>query len=400
MRIRRIDKINSPRVFFAVFLLAVLYYSISEAALESSVFSTASNESDYYASLVFSEKEWRFAQQFRKDLISLGERRSVVPGTLFYKYKPAKTESFAINSFGYRGDEIQPKEKDEFRIVVFGDSRIFGVLLADENTIPGALENNLKKAFPGKKIKVLNFGVEGLNFQRIADAAKHYYREVEADIILFDSGTSDINEAFVSGWRNLEPYDENALLPPAFGERPDEQLSAKIKLFNTIKLTFISDIAKFEKMSSGHDFVSVAISPEKIEKSDIFVKKLSENVEDVCLYFKERGVYAAYILPPIAQLHKPVSEIEGHLLFRHESFSPGLNLFSQRSWEKISEILAKKRNFKVIDLSMVFEGTKETMFYDGVHFTPAASRIMAHELSGKLAVIIEEIQNENAEKNR
>ena len=127
---------------------------------------------------------------------------------------------------------------------------------------------------------------------------------------------------------------------------------------------------------------------EQIEKKEEF----TEEVENVCLYFKERGIYAAYILSPVAQLHKPLSEIERHLLFRHESFSPGLNLFSQRSEEKLSEILAEKRNFKVIDQSRVFEGIKETVYYDGVHFTPEASRLHAKKLSEELIEIIKEIQ--------
>ena len=392
MQVRRIDKINSPRVFCAVFLCLAFYYLISEAALESSVFNNASNESDYYASMVFSEKDWETARKFREDLLSLGERRNVVPGTLFYKYKPAKTESFTINSFGYRGNEIKPKEKDEFRIIIFGDSRIFGILLADENTIPVAVEKNLKELFPDKKITVLNFGVEGLTLQRTADAAKHYYEELKPDIILLYSGANDINEAYMFGWKEWEPFAENAPLPPAFGEKPDEQLSAKIKLLNTIKVTFINDFAEFDKMFNEKEFVSAPVPPEKIENMNSFIKKFPEKVENLCNYFKEKGVYAAYVLSPVAQLHKPLTEIERHLLFRHESFSPGLNIFTQHSEEGISEILTKKKNFKVIDQSRVFDGIKETVYYDGVHYTPEGSRLHAKKLSEELAVIIKEMQ--------
>jgi len=399
MRVRRIDKINSPRTFCVVFLCLALYYSMAEAALETSVFSNATNESDYYASVVFSEKDWEFAQKFRKDLLSLGERRAVVPGTLFYKYKPVKTETLAINSFGYRGDEIKPKEKDEFRIVLFGDSRIFGILLADENTIPAALEKDLRETFPGKNIKVLNFGVEGLTLQRTADAAKHYYKELEPDIILLYSGANDINEAYIFGWKEWEPFAENAALPPAFGEKPDEQLSAKVKLLNTLKLTFINDFSEFEKMFSRKDFAAGEIPSDKVDNLNSFIKNFPEKVEDLCNYFKERGVYAAYVLSPVAQLNKPLTEIESHLLFRHESFSPGLNLFTQRSEEGIVKALTKKENIKVIDQSRVFEGIKETVYYDGVHFTPEGSRLHAKKLSEELAVIINEIQGKNAEKN-
>ena len=399
MQVRRIDKINSLRAFCAVFLCLALYYLISEVALETSVFSSASNESDYYASVVFSEKDWNFAQKFRKDLLSLGERRAVVPETLFYKYKPAKTESFNLNSFGYRGDEINPQEKDEFRIIIFGDSRIFGILLADENTIPAALEKDLRETFPAKNIKVLNFGVEGLTLQRTADAAKHYYKELEPDIILLYSGANDINEAYIFGWKEWEPFAENAALPPAFGEKPDEQLSAKVKLLNTLKLTFINDFSEFEKMFSKKDFAANEIPPEKVGNLNSFIKNFPEKVENLCNYFKERGVYAAYVLSPVAQLNKPLTEIESHLLFRHESFSPGLNLFTQRSEEGIVKALTKKENIKVIDQSRVFEGIKETVYYDGVHFTPEGSRLHAKKLSEELAVIIDEIQGKNAEKN-
>ena len=399
MRVRRIDKINSLCAVCAVFLCLVLYYLISEAALETSVFSNAKNESDYYASVVFSEKDWEFAQKFRKDLLSLGERRAVVPGTLFYKYKPVKTETLAINSFGYRGDEIKPKEKNEFRIVLFGDSRIFGILLADENTIPAALEKDLRETFPDKNIKVLNFGVEGLTLQRTADAAKHYYKELEPDIILLYSGANDINEAYIFGWKEWEPFAENAALPPAFGEKPDEQLSAKIKLLNTLKLTFINDFSEFEKMFSRKDFATNEIPSDKVDNLNSFIKNFPEKVEDLCNYFKERRVYAAYVLSPVAQLNKPLTEIESHLLFRHESFSPGLNLFTQRSEEEIVKALTKKENIKVIDQSRVFEGIKETVYYDGVHFTPEGSRLHAKKLSEEIAVIIREMQNKNAEKN-
>ncbi|MBP5202077.1 hypothetical protein J6253_04995, partial [bacterium] len=366
---------------------------------ESSVFSNATNESDYYASIVFSEKDWETALKFRKDLLSLGERREIVPGTLFYKYKPAKTESFNLNSFGYRGDEIKPKEKDEFRIIIFGDSRIFGILLADENTIPVALEKNLRETFPDKSIKVLNFGVEGLTLQRTADAAKHYYKELEPDIVLLYSGANDINEAYIFGWKEWEPFVENAPLPPAFGEKPDEQLTAKIKLLNTIKLSLINDFSEFEKMFSKTDFAAGEIPSDKVENLNSFIKKFPEKVEELCNYFNDRGVYAAYVISPVAQLNKPLTEIERHLLFRHESFSPGLNLFTQRSEEGIVKALTKNENIRIIDQSRVFEGIKDTVYYDGVHYTPEGSRLHAEKLSEELTVIIKEIQNKNAEKN-
>ena len=397
---RRIDKINSYRTFCCVLLCLALYYSIAEAALETSVFSNASNESDYYASIIFSENDWKTALKFRRDLFSIGERRVVVPGTLFYKYKHAKTESFTINSHGFRGNEIKPKEKDEFRIVIFGESRIFGLLLAEENTIPAVLENSLRKAFPDKNIKVLNLSVEGLTFQQIEDLAKYHYKELEPDIILFYSIINDINEAYIFGNVDRKPYKENEILPPAFGAKPDEKLTMKVKLLNTIKLAFINDFSKVVQTFTEADLPSVPVPPDKLEIADAFIRIFPKKVEDACSYFQEQGIYTAYVLPPIIQVKRPLSEIETHLLFRQESFVPGLNLFARRCEEGLSGVFAEKRNFNVIDQTKIFNGSKETLFYDGMHFTPEGSRMSAEGLSEKLVVIIEEMQNKNAQENR
>ena len=152
-------------------------------------------------------------------------------------------------------------------------------------------------------------------------------------------------------------------------------------------------------MFSKTDFAAGEIPSDKAGNLNSFIKKFPEKVEELCNYFNDRGVYAAYVISPVAQLNKPLTEIERHLLFRHESFSPGLNLFTQRSEEGIVKALTKNENIRIIDQSRVFEGIKDTVYYDGVHYTPEGSRLHAEKLSEELTVIIKEIQNKNAEKN-
>lgn len=66
---------------------------------------------------------------------------------------------FATNSLGLRDDEIADKVPDMFRILVLGDSFVWGFGAGQEDTYPSALERILAGDFPGKKMDVVNAGV-------------------------------------------------------------------------------------------------------------------------------------------------------------------------------------------------------------------------------------------------
>jgi hypothetical protein len=56
-----------------------------------------------------------------------------------------------------------PKENDEFRVFIFGDSSVWGSLLANEETLTGQLNNMGIKGCQGKVIKTYNLGYPTLS---------------------------------------------------------------------------------------------------------------------------------------------------------------------------------------------------------------------------------------------
>ena len=66
------------------------------------------------------------------------------------------------NSLGIREEEIPfKKEKDEFRILVVGDSSTEGVGVSMDKRYSKVLEKNLEKSFKDRKIRVINGGIAG-----------------------------------------------------------------------------------------------------------------------------------------------------------------------------------------------------------------------------------------------
>ncbi|MCM8775289.1 MAG: SGNH/GDSL hydrolase family protein [Candidatus Omnitrophica bacterium] len=88
-----------------------------------------------------------------------------------------------INSKGFRGPEVDfRKESGTTRIVVLGDSFVFGVGVKDQDTLPAQLEQELKRDF--KDIEVLNFGVAMTNTPNYVNVLTKYGVQFDPDMVL------------------------------------------------------------------------------------------------------------------------------------------------------------------------------------------------------------------------
>jgi len=88
-----------------------------------------------------------------------------------------------INSAGFRGPEY-PREAPEGikRIAFIGDSETFGQYLKDDETLPAAVERELKSLSPAERYEALNFGVPGYNTEQeliqLRELAIHYNPDI------------------------------------------------------------------------------------------------------------------------------------------------------------------------------------------------------------------------------
>jgi lysophospholipase L1-like esterase len=78
-------------------------------------------------------------------------------------YKSWRKEFVSYNSLGYRDYEHQiKKKKDVFRILILGDSMVFGTWInKSEDTISGKLEKKLNQNLESPRFEVMNIAVSG-----------------------------------------------------------------------------------------------------------------------------------------------------------------------------------------------------------------------------------------------
>ena len=100
-----------------------------------------------------------------------------------------------VNALGLRYEPIGRKEPGELRVLVLGDSIVFGDFVQADETLPGRLEALTNPPGATKRIRFLNAGVAGLS----TIEELYYYQEigplVEADVVLLAMYLNDAQQA-------------------------------------------------------------------------------------------------------------------------------------------------------------------------------------------------------------
>lgn len=391
---KRIDKINSLKKLLLFFLIISAVFGTSEIILQTfTPFGESLNNLEYYAGLSFSEEDLKIAMKAREDLSSLGDKIIGIPGTLIYRYKKADTDSFSFNSFGFRGKEPLKKVENEYRIGVFGDSRVLGIYLAEKNTIPSILQQRLQKEFPQKKITVFNIGIEGNDLQREISFAETDGKRLELDMAVFYAGGNDINYSLKSGNIDWEPFKEGdeiyQNLVENIAEHNQKPFWERSTLLNAVKEALSSDFVKY-LASFKKEQVIMPLTPEFEKKAEQFSEKFNERMKNASEKLEKQGIKTVFFFPPIVQLKEPLSKIEQNMFYKNEMNIAGYNNYIVKCAEGIPES-EKPVVFSQKDL---FKGYPETAFFDGLHFTPEASRIVGNDVAEKiLSLLKKELAN-------
>jgi lysophospholipase L1-like esterase len=90
-----------------------------------------------------------------------------------------------INALGLRGSmPPTPKPRDEFRIVLVGDSTTFGWGVNDDETYGVHLERLLSRMAQGRQVRVVNAGVAAYDLEHAARLLRHLAPSLEPDLVL------------------------------------------------------------------------------------------------------------------------------------------------------------------------------------------------------------------------
>jgi|TARA_B110000483_G_scaffold224583_1_gene283492 hypothetical protein len=108
-------------------------------------------------------------------------------------YVPDEYFRTTTNGDGFRTHEFYPKYKDNFRILILGDSMVYGQNANDVDTIAVNLEKLYKKKI-SNKIEVLSLGVTGYSGLNYSGIARTYFDYLDPDVIIICVDQSDFND--------------------------------------------------------------------------------------------------------------------------------------------------------------------------------------------------------------
>lgn len=149
---------------------------------------------EFYARLIaddgmdFNLEMWKYANELKR--VSDDPR-------IGHEHRPNSTAylmgaDVSISSLGLRSPEFdRVKSSDTLRILMLGDSILFGWGVASDNTISRQLEDQLRVRFPGRRIEVINAGVGNYN----TDMAVSYFlakgKDLAPDIVVLNYFIND-----------------------------------------------------------------------------------------------------------------------------------------------------------------------------------------------------------------
>jgi hypothetical protein len=128
------------------------------------------------------------------DLHRFGSLSTLPPGR---PADPAAGAADVVNPLGFRGRAFSPKKRaGAVRVAIVGDSFVFGVGVADGDTIAVQLGAELARRWPGADVEVLNLGIPGNNLGSHVELCDAAARLLDPDVIVL--GLTLVND--LSPW--------------------------------------------------------------------------------------------------------------------------------------------------------------------------------------------------------
>ncbi len=100
-------------------------------------------------------------------------------------WKAPEGESYRINSLGLRGEEIRFKKKGTTRVLLVGDSMLFGWKLKTEDTLAAIMRNYCTATFGREKYEFIPVAVPGWNIKSETAFLEHHMSRLAPDFIIW-----------------------------------------------------------------------------------------------------------------------------------------------------------------------------------------------------------------------
>jgi hypothetical protein len=121
------------------------------------------------------------------------------------------------NAFGMREREVvMPKPAGLVRIVLLGDSYVFGLNIADQERLGAVLERSLSERGGGVRFECLHYAVNSWNLASECEFVRRQLEALQPDLVVQVSVSNDLND--VSGVRG---FGEESSFAPRHAQRTD-----------------------------------------------------------------------------------------------------------------------------------------------------------------------------------
>lgn len=276
-----------------------------------------------------------------------------------------------INSHGFRGPEIT-KEKllDTYRIFVVGGSTTFGFgSTSDQTTIPGYLQKKFDDEKLGKKIQVINAGINGADSFREVNYIKKILLDFEPDLFIIYDGIND-----ASGYAKQVILDDT---------KEDLSVTNPLKFQNYpwYRTPFVIN-SIFFKASNQNQTIPEANVSNFMEHGKIWEERWS----DICELGKSEGFQVIVTV-------QPAEKSEDNSLIEQTTRYGKMLYYNKEQLKYLANELPAldDKCTKTADLRNIFVNTAEPIFYDGVHTSDFGNNLIAEKLLEiSLSIVLED----------
>jgi lysophospholipase L1-like esterase len=263
------------------------------------------------------------------------------------------------NSLGFRSKEIAIKEKDEYRVLLLGDSFFWGTGVDEQNTISAYLELFSKRLHPSRlSLSVYNYAVSGYNTNQQLLVLRSFAQKVQPDHVVLGffpgndvipNASTFINEEgkYASHYRMIQRVKEDLRESFSF-------------LFNSVIFRIVALQTYVPKIR-----YQIAIREEIIGKSYDLLEAFKHDTQS-------RGIRFSIII-----IH-PRDSVQGGIV---QAWS------NSRKVAYMLRDYCKKNDIEVVDLLDFMNGSKDTRKYfypkDG-HFNERGNFVVAKAIFDSL----------------
>ena len=288
-----------------------------------------------------------------------------------------------IGAHGLRGLQPGPRTSGELRVAVLGGSSVFGWLVADDDTVPAALERELAHRRSERPVTVVNLGVEGYRFQQELELAERLVPELDPDVVVLLHGVNDAIVGYDRGWVVDAPFGSGVAGPPLV-----------VRFRRPGPAGLLREVAGRSRLVTvAHE----ALLARRVRDAEPPAGRLEELVAGATgMLDRLAGLAADWNVPVVVAWQPTLSgrraldaTARARWLFA-ESRRPGLTAFYDAYAARVGEWSPPgSAGVQTVDLRRALDGLEGRAFLDWVHPTPAGNAALAAALADVVAVAVE-----------